>query len=48
LVGVNGTGDWHVKNSWGVAWGATGYITLAPGNTCGVCDDAVYPTGLKV
>jgi C1A family cysteine protease len=43
LVGQVG-GAWKVKNSWGAAWGESGYIRLAGGNTCGLCNVASYPT----
>lgn len=34
---------WKCKNSWGTAWGEKGYIRLARGDTCGICQYAVYP-----
>jgi len=43
LVGINSDSSWKVKNSWGAAWGNAGYITIATGNTCGICNDAAYP-----
>lgn len=41
VLAVGYTDDyWIIKNSWGVAWGEKGFIRLAPGNTCGICDAA--------
>jgi C1A family cysteine protease len=42
LVGVTDQ-YWHVKNSWGTSWGEAGYVKLARGNTCGICNVASYP-----
>ncbi len=42
LVGVTDQ-FWKVKNSWAKSWGERGYIRLARGNTCGICNMASYP-----
>lgn len=42
LVGVTDS-YWKVKNSWGSTWGESGYIRLAVGNTCGMCNAASFP-----
>lgn len=46
LVLLTGLADeyWRVKNSWGTSWGEKGYMRLAPGNTCGLCNKASFPT----
>lgn len=38
LVGISSTA-YKIKNSWTTSWGEKGFIRLAPGNTCGICDD---------
>jgi C1A family cysteine protease len=43
LVGATDA-SWVVKNSWGTSWGEKGYIRLTRGNTCGLCNQASYPT----
>jgi len=43
LVGVTDN-YWKVKNSWATTWGEEGYIRLARGNTCGICNQPSYPT----
>ncbi|EAR93211.3 papain family cysteine protease (macronuclear) [Tetrahymena thermophila SB210] len=44
LVGYSASGKyWKVKNSWGPNWGESGFIRLAAGNTCGLCNMASFP-----
>jgi C1A family cysteine protease len=35
---------WRLQNMWGTKWGEKGYIRLARGNTCGVCQVPSYPS----
>jgi C1A family cysteine protease len=44
LIGVSTTA-WRVKNSWGVKWGEYGFIRLALGDTCGICQKTGFGIG---
>ncbi|CAD8156868.1 unnamed protein product [Paramecium pentaurelia] len=37
-VGYDSSDNWFVQASFGTTWGESGYIRLAPGNTCGILD----------
>jgi hypothetical protein len=41
LIGI-GSNFWNIKNSWGLRWGEYGFIRLAVGNTCGVCEKPAF------
>ena len=38
MVGVL-NGAWKIKNSWGTSWVEKGFIRLAAGDTCGICQE---------
>lgn len=42
VVGVTDT-YWLLKESFGTQFGENGFIRIAPGNTCGVCQMISYP-----
>lgn len=47
LLVANTNDSLLIKNSWGPNWGQKGFIQLATGNTCGVCNAASYPIAWK-
>lgn len=38
LVGYSRGNYWIIQNSWSPQWGEYGFMRLAWGNTCGICD----------
>jgi C1A family cysteine protease len=34
---------WRIKNSWGTSWGESGFIRLAKGDTCAICQYPSHP-----
>ena len=32
---------WIIKNSFGTKWGENGFMRLAMGDTCNICDDGI-------
>lgn len=45
LVGVDTSGNWKVRNSWGIGWGEAGYIRITSNNryNCGLLNYAFVP-----
>jgi len=47
-VSASAGGYWKVRNSWGISWGESGYISLAYGaNICDITNDPTYTTVSK-
>lgn len=45
LIGFDTCNNWKIQNSWGKYWGESGFMRLAPGNTCNICRyGGYYPT----
>ena len=42
VVGVNDN-YWLLKESFGTSFGENGYVRIAPGNTCAVCQMVSFP-----